>query len=386
MATAGEMRITVYWGLQYRATVKAVKSIHTILQWNDVSVTAFAVLLNNPDLADLMDKRARAVVHYRRHWADPWEFANSGKVTEVEGEGFQMLGYAGFTIEDDFRIFHNWLGWPNPTGTLAQQGDDKAYDTRTGNAEAILKSFTQSAITRLGLGSRYTVAANRDRGATIPGGVSMRFHPLADRLFPAVSDAGIGVTVRQTGESPIVIDCYTPTIVTQTLTEDAGVLTYSKWQSTAPTATRTVIGGGGEGTARVFRQVLDRPLETEWDDIVEVFQDARDTSDPIVMDQRGNQALIDGRPVVGINPTLSETENFRLGGPDGFSLGSRVTFRTQIGLTVTDIIRTVSLDSTAERPFKATPSVGQQDDNDYMPYARAIAALGKNIRNLEAGR
>lgn len=386
MATAGEIRITVYRGLQYRATLKALQSTHAVLQWNDDSVTAFAVLLNNPDLGELMHPQARGILHFRRSWEDPWEFGSSGKITKVTGEGFQMLGYAGFTLEDDFRIFHNWLGWPNPTGTLAQQGDDKAYDTRTGNAEAILKSFTQSTITRLGLGSRYTVATNRDRGATIPGGVSMRFHPLADRLFPAVSDAGIGVTVRQTGESPLVIDCYTPTVVSQVLTESAGVLTYSKWSSEAPTATRAIIGGGGEGTARVFRQVQNAPLETEWDDVVEVFQDARDTSVATVMDERGNQALVDGRPVVGINPTLSETENFRFGGPGGFSLGSKVTFQTQIGLTVTDVIRAVTIDSTAERPFKATPSVGTQDDNDYMPYARAIAALAKNIRNLEAGR
>ena len=388
MAMDGEMRITIYRGLEYRATLKAVQSIHSVLQWNDESVTAFAVLLNNPDLPDLMDThtRARAVVHYRRSWMDEWEFATSGKITKIEGEGFQLLGYAAFTVEDDFRIFNNWEGWPNPSGTLAQQGDDEAYDTRRGTAEAIVKSFVQAQITRLGVGARYTVAPNLNRGAIIPGGISMRFHPLADRLFPAVTDAGIGVTVRQTGESPLVIDCYTPKVVDQVLTESAGVLTYAKWLKESPTATRVVIGGGGEGTLRVFRQVKDTALEDEWDDIVEVFQDARDTSDPVVMDQRGNQTLAEGRPILGINPTLSETENFRLGGPDGFTLGSRVTFQTQLGLVVSDNIRTVTLDSTVERTFEATPSVGNQDDNDYMPYARAIAALGKNIRNLEAGR
>lgn len=383
---AGEIRITIYHGLTYQATLTQRKSVHAILQYDKLSVTAFAVRLNDPIVETMMNRTARGVVEFRRDVNDPWEWASSGKVTAVEGEGFQLMGVAAFTIEDDWRIFKNWEGWPNPSGTLAQQGDDKAYDTRTGNAETIVKGFVQAQIKRLNYGGRYRVAPDLKRGKVIPGGIQMRFHPMADRLWPAVADAGIGVTVRQDGDNGIVIDCYEPKTINQVLTESEGILTYSKWSTKAPTATRVVIGGGGEGTLRVFRQKTDPALESEWDDIVEVFQDARDTSDPVVMDQRGADRLAEGRPSVGIAPTLSETPNFRFGGPDGFGLGDRVTFRTVLGLEVPDVIRTVTLDENDETPFKAVPSVGDQDDNDYMVFARAIAGLQKNIRNLEASR
>lgn len=382
----GEVRITIYHKLAYRERLPQFTSIHMPLQFDRMAVTAFAVDLTNPVLPELMHRHARAIVQFRRSPFDSWEWGTSGKITAYEGEGFQRFGVAVFTIEDDWRIFNNWHGWPNPAGTLAQQGDDEAYDRRTGNAETIVKSFTQAAITRLGLQGRYTVATNRNRGAVIAGGVSMRFHPLADRLWPAVSDAGIGVTVRQ-GESSIVVDCYAPKVINQVLTESAGVLTHSKWSAQSPTATRVVAGGGGEGKSRLFREVRDTALETEWDDIVEVFQDARDTSDPVVMDQRARQRLSEGRPAIGITPTLAETKDFRFGGPDGFGLGDRVTIRTDLGLEVPDIIRTVAIDQNKETPFKATPSVGDQDDdNDYLPFARAIAGLQKNLRDLEAGR
>lgn len=379
----GETRINIYRGLEFRGTIPQFKSVHMPLQFDKLSVSAFALDLTSSYIGELMHRHARVVVHFRRSWNDPWEWATSGKVTEVDGEGFQRMGVVAFVIEDDWRIFNNWEGWPNPSGTLAQQGDENAYDTRTGNAEAILKSFTQATINRLGLSRRYTVAANRNRGAVIPGGVSMRFHPLADRLWPAVTDAGIGVTVRQ-GETSIVVDCYVPKVINQVLTESAGVLTHSKWSIKSPTVTRVVAGGGGEGTRRYFRQIVDTSLESEWDDIIEGFQDARDTSDPVVMDQRCRQRLIEGRPAVGITPTLSETKNFRFGGPDGYGLGDHVTIRNDLGLEVPDIIRTVTIDQNENEPFKAKPSVGDQDDdNEYLPFARAISGLQKNLRDLE---
>ena len=181
----------------------------------------------------------------------PWtERLISGPVRGVGGNGAART--LTFRVDDDARLLGRVLGWPAPTQPITNQGATSAYRTITGPAESVLKSFvTENAVTRLGL--PVVCATNQNRGATIT--VKMRMHPLADRLLPAVLQAGVGFTVDQqvggqraeagrgllhAGRLP------------RSLTEASGVVTSYDYDLNAPTVTRGVVGAQGEGTGAVL--------------------------------------------------------------------------------------------------------------------------------------
>lgn len=278
-------------------------------------------------------------------------------------------------VEDDYRLLTRVLGWPNPTGAITAQGAVAAMDTKTGPAETVAKWFIGRAVTRLGL--PVTIAPDLGRGATIT--VAMRMHPLADRLLPLIDQAGIGVTVRQVGAG-LVVDAYTPAWYARDLTAASGVVTAWEWTSSGPSATRTVIGGQGEATAREFRVVTDSALEGAWGDVIETFTDARDTDVPAEQDARGAVALAEGAPTAGLKLTLAETATFRYGRT--VRVGDLVTTVLVPGAPpVTDVLREAVLSWTAADGFLVTPVVGDRSDDPDRIFARAVANIARAIRN-----
>lgn len=279
------------------------------------------------------------------------------------------------TLEDDWRIMTRVLGWPNPTGAITAQGAVTAYDVKTGPAETVAKWFIGRAATRLGL--PVTIATDQGRGGTIS--VKMRMHPLADRLLPLIDQAGIGVTVRQVGAG-LVVDCYEPSWYPRDLTAESNVVIAWDWDTEGPTATRTVIGGQGEGTAREFRVVTDTTLEAAWGDKIETFTDARDTAVTTEQDAAGAETLAEGAPTAGLKLTLAETASFRYG--TSVRVGDLVTTVLVPGAPpITDVLREAVLSWTVGDGFTATPIVGDRSDDPNRTFARAVSRLAKAIRN-----
>src|SRR6185312_7835189 len=130
----------------------------------------------------------------------------------INSSGPSRASRVTLTLEDDQRILWNILGWPNPGGSITQQGAIDKYDKRSGAAETVFKGFVQAnAVTRLGL--PVVVLPDRGRGSNLT--IYSRMHSLADRLLPAIDGAGIGFTVDQqlvNGVPKLVVDCYTPKV------------------------------------------------------------------------------------------------------------------------------------------------------------------------------
>lgn len=279
------------------------------------------------------------------------------------------------SVEDDWRLLSRVLAWPNPTGAITAQGAATAYDSKTGPAETVAKWFIGRAVTRLGL--PVTIAPDLGRGAVIT--VQMRMHPLADRLLPLIDQAGIGVTVRQVGAA-LVVDCYEPSWYPRDLTAASGVVQAWEWDTKAPTATRTVIGAQGEGTAREFRLLTDTTLEATWGDTIETFTDARDTSVDTELDARGAQTLAEGAPTAGLKLTLAETDTFRYGRT--VRVGDLVTTVLVPGAPpITDVLREAVLLWNVADGFNVTPVVGDRSDDPSRIFAKAIASIARAIRN-----
>lgn len=298
----------------------------------------------------------------------------------VRARGGDSTGGINFDVVDDFRLVTRVLGWPSPTGALSTTtpGTQAAeYHTVSGPAENVAKAFIRAnAVTRLGL--PVTVEADAGRGDPIT--VAMRFHPLYDRLFPAFDTAGVGLSVKQQG-SGLYVSVYVPTVYTKPLTEASGVVQEWHWVNKNPEATRGVVGGQGEGTARNFVRFVDSARETYWGDVVEVFRDARDTSSGSVYLERAAETLAETGEQSGLSVRFSETKNFRYG---AFSKGDQITLGIGPGLTVTDLLREVKFVWTQEKGLETEPLMGEIQDNPDVAMAKALRKNAADIRNLRS--
>lgn len=317
---------------------------------------------------------ARLTCHYEG------EHLIGGPIVAWKGSGPATSGKVTLTVADDLRLLSRVLGWPVPGQPVTNQGGAE-YDTRTGPAETVLKGLVSAnAVARLGL--PVTVAPDLGRGGTVT--VTSRFHPIADRVLPALEAAGLGVTVRQSGVG-LVLDVYTPRVFPRTLTEASGVVRSWEWSNAAPAATRVVVGGQGEGTARTFAGYVDPARETLWGEVAEVFRDARDSDGAgDVYTTRAAETFAETAERSGLKVELAETAGFRYGGPTGMRVGDRVTLAVGPSLTVTDLLRSASLRWTRDGGLVIEPTAGEVDDSPDAIFGRALRRNAADLRALRS--
>jgi len=367
MASEIPYEILVYTGWQFKGWVGRPLDLKPVIRHNVMSTATFTIESDHRRASELMAPGARVMIY--RHG----EFEMSGPVRLATGE-ITAASTLTFTVEDDFRILNNWLAWPVPGAALTAQSVE--YRAITGPAETVVKAVMAENAARLGF--PLTVAPDLGRGAV--GKYTFRFHPAYDRLFPAVDQAGIGVTVRQDGAG-LLLDCYTPRTYPHTLSPEKGTLTGGTYSLAAPKTTRVVVGGQGEGVARTFKGFKDTAREGAWNDIIETLQDARDSSSGDVYADRANEVLAEGAPLTGLSLELSETEHFRYGGK-GLRVGDRVTAVIN-GQSFTDVLREARL-SWDKDGDTATPVVGERSDDPDLRLAKRLRALQRSDNDRKA--
>lgn len=353
----------------HRGWVGGYDALSVTVRHNAISTARIDVGYEHPRMADLLEDGARVVITY-----DGVPIV-SGEVGEIEGTLPAELGVVSVPVVGDFGLFFRMLGWPNPEGTELQQGDDGAYWTLTGPAETVCKELVRVNAARLGL--PIVVADTQARGATVTA--SIRMEPVVDKLVPLLEQAGLGMTVTQAGAGWLV-DVVVPVTRTQVFTTASGIVAGGSWKKSPPSATRVVVGGGGEGEARTFRTVRDSPAEVLWG-VREVFRDARDTLDVAVMTQRGQETLTEQSAKRGLSLVLSETSAMRYG--RALAVGDRVTLEIAPGVTVTELVREVTFGHSAGDGLSVVPKVGVNDQVEQVS-AKAISGLARRVRMLEA--
>lgn len=344
-------------------------SVAAVLRHNAVSTGELVVEDDHRMAGVLAAPGCRVTVEHRG------ELILSGLVEAAKFDG--PTGTATFTVLGDWRFMQRVLGWPVPGNGIGNQGT--AYHTVTGPAETVVKTIAAANFTRLGL--PITAAPDLGRGGSMTA--SLRMHPLVDRLFPAVDEAGIGVTITQDGTNGLVLDCYESGAYGRRLTRESGALLSWSFTRSAPTVTRAVVGGQGEMTAREFSQRVDATAEADWGEVAEHFQDARDTDDPAVMNQRGDEAIAEGAAKTGLSVALSETDAFHYGGPDGMHVGDAVTVNIN-GTDVTDTLVECAVAWTREDGVTVTPNVGGWSDSPVRKLTDSVSKLLRSVRDLKA--
>ena len=370
-------RISVYdKNRVFQCNIGNPSSLEAVIRWGGaVSTLNMTLPLRHRRVPELMADGARLVVRFQD------EHLISGPIVAdgLDSNGGKNDTYT-VTVEDDVRVLKEIAGWPVPAAAITAQGTAE-YRTYTGNAETIVKTaVTENGVTRLAVPG-LTVAPNLNRGATIPGGVPFRFHPLAEKLFPAVTDAGLGVTVKQQGTS-LVLDVHEPTDLDTKLSVRGRTLKQVSMTRTRPTASRAVIGGQGEGTARKFRVLTDPARETLYGMRAETFRDARDDNTDAVMDARGQETLAEHGPKNGVAITLAGSGIFKYG-PGGFHVGDRVPIEVTEGVILTEVIRECTLKWVSPTHASVEPAAGEIANQPERAMANRFTALYRRLRNQE---
>jgi hypothetical protein len=360
--------------------INDAESVEVTPTHNDVGIAKLTLPLDHPKAAMLVELAttgsARAV------FEEDGEHRLSGPLEFIEASGPSNEGLITFTFDDDFRELRNILGWPVPGAGIGAQTSE--FYTLTAPAETVVKTLVQlNGVARLG--KPITIAPDLGRGETIT--VSLRFHPLYDKLVPVIDKAGIGVSIKQSGAG-LLLDCYEPTTYPLDLSEQAGIVTGFKWTYRRETATDVIVGGKGEAVEREFFKSSDPARIDKLGERIEVFRDARDNQGEtypereVVYIERVNETLSETQALPGVALTLSETSNFRYGG-DRFNVGDRVRVKLGTGLVVEDILRSALIRQSSADGFTTVPMVGENKTVEQI-IAGGLKSLARGLRDLRS--
>ena len=379
----GRLRLTAYdRTLARRGPIRAPQDVTFTPRWNAPAGCRFTLPAGHRRLDDLRTPGARVVIEYLPDGQTPDPtLTRSGVVTETTGTS-GLAGRFEFEVHDDLAEVLNLLGWPNPPGTITQQGDDAAYWTRTGTAETIVLQAIAANTTRLAI--PVTIPASQGRGGTAT--VSLRMHPLGDKLTPVLEAAGLGlVVVQQAGQRIVRVDAQR-VYTREPFSEASGVVQAGSWSVTAPTVTRVVVGAGGEGKLRLFRLYIDTAAETLWPPR-EVFVDARDIDTDLVanpdrdlqMQERADKELAAGAGKSSVAASLAETTRFRFG--KTFTLGDRVPIQLQGSPVITDLVREATITWSAHAGLTVEPKVGLWQDSPEAALHDLVGRMAREQRD-----
>lgn len=364
-----------------RGPLGAPASLTGEVTFNAPGSAEIVVPAGHKRIADLTAPGARVSIHYTM--PSPRVFMLSGRVEAVDGGGGPRA-WRRFRVVDDFSVLTDEVQcWPVPAAAITAQSD--AYHTVTGPAETVLKSILAPNVTRQG--TVLTIPATAGLGSASTA--SVRFHTVAERVLPLVDGAGLGVRVRQSGATRT-LDVWQPATYPRPLTEGSGVVISGEYTIEAPTVTRVVVGAGGEGAARVFRQYVDTALESTWGIVLPAFRDARDidTDNPdleALMQARADETFAEGAPVASLRCELVETSAFRLG--IAYNVGDIVSVQLAGGAPlITDRVRSVAFEWTAAGGAVITPRIGEWSDTSDDVMVRRVLALTRATSDLQKGR
>lgn len=379
---------------QLAGFLNAPTSLDAVWRLNEASTATIVLPMASPKSWLLTTEGHRVRITVRgliwSGWLDAWELDGIGPAASVTA-----------TFASDLTWFQQVLCWPADgtiPGTLPDESDD-----HEGPAETVLKDYADEFISRLGLPWR--VAGDYGRGSVIKA--SMRMETPADKLLPAMQAAGIRVTLLHLpGDAHLTLDVSPIATYTRTLTAASGVIGQdTKVSVKSPTASRVVVGGAGEGTARLFRQIGWTEVEDAWGRRTEKFVDARDAqldaANPLmdtaeeveaVMDTRATTALDEANAAIAVNATLSETRWFQVRA-GVLEVGDRVPLDITVPtgdplrpfhLQVTETITEVTLSWEAGKALTVTPKLGKLVDDPSGPVLTRVAQISRTLRQYAA--
>lgn len=284
---------------------------------------------------------------------------------------------------DALALLGDVLCWPVPASALSTQAE--AYYKATGPAETVLRNLMVANFARRG--DDVVVPPSQGRGASVS--LNERFSSLLPVVTAKAELAGLGVRMglvntTSSTRAQMQVDFFTPVDKSNRvrLSHKVGTLRSWKQEDNAPTATRVIVAGGGQGALRLFRQVTSAAAETEWGRKREVFQDARDTTSVALLDERGAETLLEAAAQSAFELEAAEAEGMRYG--VHFNLGDMVTIELLDEVAAVDRLRAVKLTATGDSGLTVELVPGNPDALNPM-FAQAVITRGvrRQVQALE---
>jgi len=298
------------------------------------------------------------------------------------------IGTITITGSDDNKHLADALAWPDPTNDDVTT-QEFSNDIRTGVAEDIMRQYVAYNIAdpyaddpdnphpTWGYNSRRIEGltlqiVNAHQGAVVTG--NARFDQLGKLLSDIATQGGVGFDIVQVSARRKELQIYTPADKSGLIRMDIDndLLEKTSYGFGAPTATRVVMAGQGDGTDRQLLLVTSpsaEDAEDAWGFKVETFKDRRDTNDPAELTQDGESVVAEnGKTITSLSVTPSDNVSM-VYGRDWF-LGDIVSVDvdgTPIKAVVTEATISISDDG-----LLVAATVGDPTGFDYD--SRIIAA------------
>lgn len=302
--------------------------------------------------------------------------------TETWDDSNQGPGTFTITGRDDLVDLARQLAEPDPlvAGTPTQ-----AYDRITGPAETVMRSYVDRNIGASSLTGRVRhrmgQTADQGLGDSVTG--NARYDVLLDLITSLATVAGLGFRAVQGTDGTALFDVYEPTDRSDTavFSRGGGNLIGYSYTLSAPTATHVTVAGQGEGVDRSVVDVANLTAEDDWDAVVRVFNDRRDTADNDDYLQQAAETLADGAATAGLSITPVDLPTLTYG--QHYDLGDRVAVDIDDTTRITDILTQVSFTVNSSDGETLTPTVGQGDAGQTPGLFTALRALGTRVGLLE---
>lgn len=262
-----------------------------------------------------------------------------------------------------------------------QNADD--YDNRNGIAETILKQYVNVNAGPGALVARrvnsFVIESDLARGSTVKG--SARMNNLLTLCQELATAGGLGFRVVFNASNQLEFQVYVPTDRSGSAKFgiELGNLVSYEFVQEAPKSSCVVVGGGGDGTARVFREINDTTAQIDWSNRSETFVDSRDTTDATELDQAATQETVDNGPVNGLSIKTADTPNLMFN--VGYFLGDKVSIPKA---NVTDVLREVEIEWTADGGPSTSSTVGTSSTTGTLMMLKKLAVLDAKVAALEA--
>jgi hypothetical protein len=317
-----------------------------------------------------------------------------------------------FSGKDDNRFLAGRLAYPVPSGDFSLFD----YDVRTGNAETIMKQYVDYNCGLNALSERRILTIETDTGLGNRVTGRARYDILLDLLSSlALTGGGLGFRVVQVDDT-LQFQVYQPSNKTRSafFSPLLGNLSSFDYESTAPESNYVLVGGGGEGKARIIKQKGENVSIAKYGRF-ESFVDQRDTTDTDELTQSMDEELTNKAEQNSFNFTPIDTPQLAFG--RDYGLGDKVSIvLTQPNEVVTketiysfisfyqtttqditsiqkfqekldviqDIVREVKISITQDGE-SISPMVGTSDSNNnaILGIFDKMKKLGKRLNKLE---
>jgi hypothetical protein len=304
--------------------------------------------------------------------------------TEQWGESDPGDGTLVITGRDDLIDLARNLAEPDPlvAGTPTQ-----ANDKITGAAETVIRSYVDRNIgtaARAGR-TRHVMGqtANLAQGSVVTG--NARYDNLLDLAVALATAGGIGFrAIQDAGGIAPLFDVYVPVdrSASVVFSKTGGSLSAYSYTLSAPTATRALVAGQGEGILRTLVEVTSSTLEEDWDAVARVFVDRRDTDNADgELTQEGAAAIIDGGATAGLSVTPIDLPGQTFG--VHYGLGDIVSVDIDSSTRITDVLASVKITASADAVETISPVIGAGEAGETLALFAAFRRLGTRVGLLE---